>query len=224
MSFLRLRNLLTVPNLLSLSRIPLGGAFWFVLGPTRASAYGAFVILALAALTDVLDGHLARRQAARAPGGDATAIEPGGGTGAWLDPICDKVFVASVLAAIVVRRQPPIWLVLLIVTRELVQLPIGVVYRFLPTLRSWLRYDFRASPLGKGATVAQFMAIAALILAHPWIRLFAFLSFVLGLAAIADYLRRAIAIGQSRRAGEGSRRPPVRSSAGSSAGSSAKNP
>lgn len=204
MSFLRLRNLLTVPNLLSLSRIPLGAAFWFALGPTQAPAYGAFLILALAALTDVLDGHLARRQAAHAPGG-ATDSEPGGGTGAWLDPICDKVFVASVLAAIVVRRQPAIWLVLLIITRELVQLPIGAVYRFLPTLRSWLHYDFRASPLGKGATVAQFMAIAALILAHPWIRLFAFLSFVLGLAAIADYLRRAITIGKSRRVGESSR-------------------
>ena len=205
MSFLRLRNLLTVPNLLSLSRIPLGGAFWFTLGPTQAPARGAFALLALAALTDVMDGYLARRQAARAAGGAARAIEPGGGTGAWLDPICDKLFVGSVLSAIVVRRQPAIWLVLLIVTRELVQLPIGVVYRFLPTLRSWLRYDFRASPLGKGATVAQFMAIAALILEHPWVRLFAFLSFVLGVAAMADYLRRAIAIGKSRRAGESAR-------------------
>jgi cardiolipin synthase (CMP-forming) len=200
MSFPRLHNLLSLPNLLSLSRVPLGGAFWQGLGPTAGQSYGAFVILALAALTDVLDGHLARRQAARDIQGDVAApdAEPGGGTGAWLDPICDKVFVGAVLAAIIVRRHPPLGLVLLIVSRELVQVPLGLVYRFVPTLRSWLRYDFRASVLGKSATVAQFIAIAALILAHPWVRSLALLAFVLGMAALVDYFRRAIAIGKSR--------------------------
>jgi phosphatidylglycerophosphate synthase len=192
MSFPRLQNLLTAPNLLSLSRIPLGVAFWFALGPA-----------------DVLDGYLARRLAARAAGGTGAAVEPGGGTGAWLDPICDKLFVGSVLAAIMVRRQPPIWVVLLILSRELAQLPIGVVYRFLPTLRTWLRYDFRASVLGKGATVAQFIAIAALILNHRWIRLFAFLAFVLGLGALVDYFRRAVAMGKSRHEAESARGAPV---------------
>ncbi len=209
MSFSRLRNLLTPPNLLSLARVPLGAAFWLFFGPAGAPSYGAFVILGLAALTDVLDGYVARRQAARAAGGSAALVGSGGGSGGgmgeWLDPICDKVFVGSVLAAIIVRRHPSISLVLLILSRELVQLPIGLVYRSLHTLRSWLRYDFRASPLGKGATVAQFAAIAALMLAHPWTRLFAFLAFALGIAAVVDYFRRAIAIGR-RRMGEA---PPV---------------
>jgi phosphatidylglycerophosphate synthase len=198
MSFSRRQNLLTVPNLLSLSRIPLGVAFWFTLGSTPAPAYGAFAIMALAALTDVLDGYLARRQAARANGTGSAAVDPGGGTGAWLDPICDKLFVASVLIAIIARRHTPLWLIALILSRELVQLPIGALYRFWPAFHNWLRYDFRASPLGKGATVAQFTAIAALILGHPWIRLFAFLSFVLGIAALVDYFRRAMAMGKSR--------------------------
>src|SRR4051794_28425724 len=126
MSFPRLQNLLTVPNLLSLSRIPLGGLFWPAFGPPGAPSDAAFAIMALAALTDILDGYLARRQAAR-QAGRAETVDSGGGTGAWLDPICDKVFVASVLAAFIVRRHPPIWLVLLIVSRELVQLPIGVL-------------------------------------------------------------------------------------------------
>lgn len=106
--------------------------------------------------------------------------------------------MGSLLAAIVVRRQPALWLVGLILSRELVQLPIGAAYHFFPMLHSWLRYDFRASVLGKPATVAQFVAIAALMLAHPWIRLFAFLSFVLGIAALVDCFRRAVAIGKSR--------------------------
>src|SRR4051812_47929506 len=108
MSSSRFHVLLSAPNLLSLSRVPLGAAFWLALGPTAETSQWAFVVMAAAALTDVLDGHLARRRAAR--GGESD-----GGTGAWLDPICDKAFVALVLSAIIVRRRPPMTLVLLIV-------------------------------------------------------------------------------------------------------------
>lgn len=189
-----LTSLMSLPNLLSLSRIPLGGAFWLVLGPTARDSIWAFAIMGVAALTDVLDGYLARRQAQRT-GGPA---EPDGGAGAWLDPICDKAFVGAVLGAIIVRRHPPLLLIILILTRELIQLPLGIVYRFVPALRSWLRYDFRASLLGKAATIAQFLAIAALILDHPSIAIFAVIAFALGLAALADYMWRAVRIGKSR--------------------------
>ena len=199
MSPVRAQSLLSLPNLLSLSRIPLGGLFWLGLGPTGRQSPWAFVIMGLAAVSDVLDGHLARRNAARAAAaGGSRQGEVGGGTGAWLDPICDKLFVASVLGAIIVHRHPQPWLLALIVSRELAQLPLSLVYRFLPMLHSWLRYDFRASGLGKAATVAQFLAITALILDHPSIAIFAAIAFVLGLAALADYIRRAVAIGRSR--------------------------
>jgi len=186
--------MMSLPNLLSLSRIPLGGAFWLVLGPTARSSIWAFLVMGVAALTDVLDGYLARRQTQRA----GSPPQPDGGTGAWLDPICDKVFVGAVLAAIIVKRHPPPLIVALILTRELVQLPLGIAYRFIPALRSWLRYDFRASLLGKAATVAQFLAIASLILDHASIATFAVIAFALGIAALADYLRRAIRIGKIR--------------------------
>jgi phosphatidylglycerophosphate synthase len=185
---------MSLPNLLSLSRVPLGAAFWLVLGPTAHGSVWSFVVVGVAALTDVLDGYFARRQAERSGG----PPEPNGGTGAWLDPICDKVFVGAVLAAIIVRRHPAPLVIILILTRELVQLPLGIAYRFIPTLRSWLRYDFRASLLGKAATVAQFLAIAALILDHPLVMTFAVIAFALGLAALADYMRRAIRIGKDR--------------------------
>ncbi len=187
-------NLFSLPNLLSLSRIPLGGAFWLVFGPTARGSIGAFLVMGLAALSDVLDGYFARRQA-RLSGGPS---EPDGGTGAWLDPICDKIFVAAVLAAIIVRRHPPPLLIVLILTRELVQLPLGIAYRFVPTLHNWLRYDFRASILGKAATVAQFLAITALMLDHSSLETFAVIAFALGLAALADYVWRAIRIGKTR--------------------------
>ena len=43
----------------------------------------------------------------------------------------------------------------------------SIVYRAIPTLRRWLRYDFRASVLGKAATIAQFLAIGALVVGLP---------------------------------------------------------
>jgi cardiolipin synthase len=184
----------SLPNLLSLSRIPLGAAFWLVLGPSARGSIWAFAVMVVAALTDVLDGFFARRHAQRVGG----TPEPNGGTGAWLDPICDKIFVGAVLAAIIVRRHPAPLLIVLVLTRELIQLPLGIAYRFIPTLRNWLRYDFRASVLGKAATVAQFLAIAALILDHPSIVAFAVVAFVLGIAALVDYVRRAIRIGKNR--------------------------
>jgi phosphatidylglycerophosphate synthase len=177
---------LSLPNLLSLSRLPLGWVFWIALGDTTERGVMALGVMALAALTDVLDGAVARRR-----GVDTS------GTGSWLDPICDKLFVGAVLVALHVQRGVPLWLLAMIVARELMQLPMVVVYRVSPTLRRWLRYDFRASPLGKAATVVQFLAIAALVLGFET-RALAIAAFALGLIALTDYVRRAVVIGKRR--------------------------
>ena len=177
----------SLPNLLSLSRLPLGGVFWATLGPTTTDAVLALGVMALAAGTDVLDGTIARRR------GQSTA-----GMGSWLDPICDKLFVGAVLAALYFKREVPLWLLAVIVARELIQLPMVVVYRVFPTLRHWLRYDFRASHLGKAATIIQFLAIGSLVMGWPAAYPLAWGAFGLGLVALADYVRRAVAIGKRR--------------------------
>jgi phosphatidylglycerophosphate synthase len=178
---------LTVPNALSLARLPLGGLFWVALGEGPAHFVWPFAVLAAAAATDVLDGWLARRSGA----------DPAG-TGSWLDPICDKLFVGAVLVALYFQRRVPLSLLALIVTRELLQVPMVLVYRVSGTLRRWLQYDFRASLFGKAATVTQFLAVSALIVvgAAPVAWRLALLSFVLGLLALGDYIRRAIVIGK----------------------------
>jgi len=181
-------GLFTAPNLLSLSRLPLGWVFWVALGPTATARNGALAlgVMGLAAGTDVLDGYLARRR-----GVDAA------GTGSWLDPICDKLFVGAVLGALHFERGVPLSLLAIIVARELAQLPIALFYRLFPTLRSWLRYDFRASPLGKAATIAQFVAIAAVIAGLP-ARVTAWGACAVGTAALIDYVRRAVVMGRQR--------------------------
>ncbi|MFL5306775.1 MAG: CDP-alcohol phosphatidyltransferase family protein [Polyangia bacterium] len=175
---------MTTPNLLSLARLPLGLLFWLVMAAAPDRALPAVAVLAAAALTDVFDGIAARRS-----GVDLA------GVGSWLDPLCDKLFVGTVLAALWVQRGVPLGLLALIVARELLQLPMSVVYRAVPTLRRWLRYDFRASPLGKAATISQFLAITALV-AGVRARLPIVLAFTLGIVALGDYVLRAVEMGR----------------------------
>jgi cardiolipin synthase (CMP-forming) len=180
------RPFFTPANLLSLARLPLGWLFWVALGRTPAHAAPALGVLAAAAATDMLDGPLARRQ-----GVDVS------GAGSWLDPTCDKLFMAAVLAALHFERGVPLGLLALIVARELLQLPMVIVYRVSPTLRRWLRYDFQASPIGKAATIVQYLAIGTLMLGWP-ARALAILAFVLGVTALGDYVRRAVVLGRAR--------------------------
>ncbi|HEY2898970.1 MAG TPA: CDP-alcohol phosphatidyltransferase family protein [Polyangia bacterium] len=172
--------------MLSLSRLPLGALFWLVTDAQPAHLWWPFAVLAAAAVTDVLDGMLARRRGVTS------------GVGSWLDPICDKLFVAAVLGAIEYYRHPPLLLLGLIVGRELCQLPLSLIYRFVPVLRQWLHYDFHASGLGKAATVAQFMAVAALLVDSPGQWVAAWVAFGVGMLALGDYLRRAVMIGRRR--------------------------
>jgi len=176
----------TPPNLLSLARLPLGALFWIVLGATPGRALPGLAVLAAAAATDVLDGIAARRS-----GADLA------GVGSWLDPLCDKLFVGAVLGALHFQRGVPLRVLALIVGRELLQLPMSLVYRAFPTLRHFLHYDFRASRLGKAATISQFLAITALIVGLPF-RLPVACAFGLGIVALADYVRRAIELGRHR--------------------------
>jgi phosphatidylglycerophosphate synthase len=174
----------TAANLLSLSRLPLGAAFWVTVGPGPWIAPSALGVLTAAAATDMLDGHLARRAGA----------DPAG-AGSWLDPTCDKLFVGAVVGALHFERHVPLGVLALIVSRELVQLPIAIAYRLVPAFQRRLRYDFRASVIGKAATISQFVAIGALML-RPSARAPIALAFVLGMLALAVYIRRAMVLGR----------------------------
>jgi cardiolipin synthase (CMP-forming) len=224
-------SFLSLANLLSLSRLPLGALFaWTLSGPLGRRWWPSLAVVALAGLTDMLDGWFARRAFARravpgaaAPGkagagrslAPADPTSPGppsptrhgtpSGTGAWLDPVCDKVFVAAVLGTIWFQFRPPLGWLALILGREIVQLPLSLVYLAVPSLRRWLHYDFRASVPGKAATVLQFAAIAALMFRHPAAQVLALAAFVAGMIAVGDYLRRAVRIGRRRLMGPGPR-------------------
>src|ERR1700679_2352702 len=119
----------------------------------------ALIIFWVAAATDLLDGHLARRW------GQVTTI------GTLLDPIADKLLVSAALISLVQVRIVPGWLVVLLVGREF-------AVSGLRSIAAVEGYTIKASELGKTKTVSQVFAISLLVISmhHPWVAKWADLS------------------------------------------------
>lgn len=182
--------LLSLPNLLTLVRLPLAVAAWLVVAwPTALLA-----VMAAAAVSDWLDGWFARRiRAARAARGAATGgLAEAGGRGAWLDPLCDKTFVVSTLGAVAWAHQPPWHWLALIAAREFVLVPLTLLYHLVPGTRARLRVDFRAGWPGKLATVAQFAALLAVVFGAAVAGPLCWVAGAVGTAAAGHYVIRAL--------------------------------
>jgi phosphatidylglycerophosphate synthase len=185
------QRILTLPNLLTLVRVPLAGAVWLV---TDRPALLIAVMVA-AAVSDLADGRFARAIRARRirAGVDHGLLGEAGGIGSWLDPLCDKLFVLSLLAAIYVSHDPGPLVVALIATRELVLVPLVGLYKLIPRERRKRRFDFRAGLVGKLATVGQFAAVAAIALAPDMVWPLSIVAAITGALAVVHYLKRAAA-------------------------------
>ncbi len=112
----------------------------------------ALGIFLCAAVTDLLDGYLARRL------GQITTI------GTLLDPIADKLLVSAALIALVQVRAVPGWLVILLISREF-------AVSGLRGIAAAEGYTIKASDLGKTKTTAQVLGISILLMSinHPWL-------------------------------------------------------
>ena len=100
-------RILTIPNILSFIRllgVPL--FLWLILVP-EADGW-AFVVLALSALTDYLDGMIAR------------ALGQISRLGQLLDPLADRLYIAATLVGLAIRAIIPWWLVVVLLARDLV--------------------------------------------------------------------------------------------------------
>lgn len=185
----------TLANMLSLSRVPLAGVFWLTLHDRPEATWAPLAVMVIAGATDVLDGKFAKLTQP-----DATVAMPIS-RGAWLDPVCDKIFVGIVLIALFVERTLSVKLLLLIYTRELVQIPTALGYKLIPYFRGLLHYDFTASALGKITTVLQFATIVSVLFNTQATLYLAMASCLAGLLAAGDYLIRVVRIAR--------RSPPV---------------
>jgi CDP-diacylglycerol--glycerol-3-phosphate 3-phosphatidyltransferase/cardiolipin synthase len=183
----RLRDLLLVPAWLSLARIPL--AVCFALVVKRPAL--AMLVLALAALTDVLDGWVARRS------GTVTR------TGAALDPITDKVFVLTVAIALVMSGRLSLLGVALLSTREIGELGLTLWSAVQHVSHAARSEALAANQFGKFATVLQFVAVCWALLQLPYLACWLVAAAVSGVVAAVSYWRREIRIERREALGSG---------------------
>jgi CDP-diacylglycerol--glycerol-3-phosphate 3-phosphatidyltransferase len=109
----------------------------------------ALLIFLAAALTDLLDGYLARRWH------QITTV------GTLLDPIADKLLVSAALISLVQVHVVPAWMVVLVIGREF-------AISGLRSIAAAEGYIIKASELGKTKLVTQVVAISLLLLSIHW--------------------------------------------------------
>lgn len=137
----RRSELLTLPNMLSLSRILLTPVFVVLM--VQRKPWAAFVVFLVAGATDALDGFTARWLRLKST------------LGLWLDPIGDKVlltsaFVVLTLPAIAQPNTLPLWLTALCVGRD-VAIALGAL--IIIALRG--KRTFKPVLVGKASTICQ---------------------------------------------------------------------
>jgi len=116
-----------------------------VLVQTRSASYAATAVFIGGGLTDFLDGYLARRF------GSSTL------TGAWLDPLSDKVFVAAAVIALTAVSRFPLWAAIIILVREAA---VSILRAYMGTRRA----SMPASRIAKWKTATQLGAIGLYML------------------------------------------------------------
>jgi CDP-diacylglycerol--glycerol-3-phosphate 3-phosphatidyltransferase len=142
---------MNLPNALTLARIffvPIVVAVLLTVKIRDYALLGASLFRA-AALTDLLDGYLARRRK------QVTTL------GRLLDPIADKLLISSALISLVQLKIAPAWMVVIIIGREF-------AVSGLRSIAAHEGFSIDVSTLGKGKMITQVAAVVGLILGHKY--------------------------------------------------------
>jgi cardiolipin synthase len=160
-------ELRSVANWISLSRLLLAGAFVVVEAtPTRVTLVG------LAAVTDYLDGFVARRSNTATP------------WGALLDPFADRVFVLAAVSTLLFEGKTTTLGYFVMIFRDLMTAIGFLVGRAV----AWLRpVQFKARLAGKLVTALQLATLLSVLSRLAWVTpLFALVALA-SIWAVADY-------------------------------------
>jgi CDP-diacylglycerol---glycerol-3-phosphate 3-phosphatidyltransferase len=171
------RGIRQVPNWISFSRLLMAAAFAFSdATPTRVA------LIVLAAVTDFLDGFIARR------------VHAASRWGALLDPIADRVFVLTAVSTFLFTGGIDTIGYFVILFRDLMTAIGFLVARMVP----WLRpVEFGARLLGKIVTVLQLATFVAVMLRPGWVDGLLVAVAATSVWAVTDY---TLALWRARRA------------------------
>ena len=158
---------LSLPNLISLSRVLLAAAF-----VVTTSTTGRIALIAAASATDFLDGWIARRRhiASR--------------WGALVDPLADRAFVLVAVSSFLYSGALSTGQYFILLARDIMTAVGFVVARLVPSLRP---VDFKARMLGKVVTVLQLATLFSVLLLPSAVRWLVIAVGVTALASIIDY-------------------------------------
>mgnify|MGYP000967479832 FL=1 len=168
---------MNLPNKITILRVCMIPFFlFFLLSPSIPySKYIAAVIFIVAALSDAVDGHIARKY---------NLIT---NFGKFIDPLADKLLVCSALICFVELRLVPAWIIIIIISREFIISGFRLV-------ASDKGVVIAASYWGKVKTTTQMVMSVLLILNFNGSifnileQIFIYLSLILTIVSLVDYL------------------------------------
>lgn len=139
----------TIPNMLTVSRILMTPGIVMAFADRRFDV--AWVLFALAGLTDALDGALAR------------LLKQRSNFGAMLDPLADKILLDTSFTCLAMQEWIPIWLAVLVVSRD-VFIVGGLA--LLQYSGVDVRRGIRPVWFSKCATLAQILLVLLIMVEH----------------------------------------------------------
>jgi len=143
--------IVNLPNAVTMLRICIIPVLFLLLfNPDRIWSLIIAVLFIMAALTDLLDGYLARRYHI------VTNI------GKFLDPIADKIIVNTAMVLMIPIGRIPAWIVAIIIIRDF-------VIDGIRTIATSEGMIIDASKLGKRKTLCQIFALSALMIHYPFL-------------------------------------------------------
>ena len=171
------REIFNLPNTISLIRISVV-PFLFILLTSPGEFWSLIlaILFAVASITDMLDGFLARKY------NMITTM------GKFLDPLADKLIVNTAMILMIPIGRIPAWIVAVTIIRDL-------IVDGIRSIASSEGLYIQASPLGKQKTIAQLFAVTALMIYYPFLGINAhlvgmiilYIAFLLTLYSGTDY-------------------------------------
>lgn len=165
-----------IPNGLTILRFAAIPVFaWLLLAAGDGAAWGAGLFFAGAAITDQLDGYLARRWHVESAFGKVA------------DPLADRLMIDTAAILLFAQDRLPLVAMIVIIARDLV-LVLG--YKFVVPRG----YEFEVSFLGKLATWVLYASLCFLIVTAEgteWPVVLVWLGVALAVAAAIEYVLRA---------------------------------
>ena len=180
MEKLNRQQILTLPNGVTIIRVLAIPIILFLLiYPGRIYQLITALLFLAAAVTDTFDGYLARRR------GVVTTL------GKFLDPLADKLLIVTALIALIPARAVPVWMVIVIVGRE-------IAVTGLRGIAVSQDIVISASPMGKYKTVFEVVSIFFLILNGGFLAIdfyvigmvFLWISLAIAVLSAIDYFKK----------------------------------